>query len=109
MYSTTTPHQGPATPGEDAGALGGAGRILLGVFEALERAGVAYCVLHGYEGYPWRIGTDVDLIVPAALRPRQIVALLRENRDRIGAEVVGAGSVRRSGCYVTLAGKEEDG
>src|SRR5436189_1879561 len=96
------PGQAPTLLAEDAGDTG---RILLGVFETLERAGLRYCVLHGYENYPQRIKSDVDCVVSDELSPPQLVALLRENRDRLGAEVIGAGAVRRQGYYVVLAGK----
>jgi thymidylate kinase len=51
----------------------------------------------------------VDCVIAGGLRPRQLVALLRENRDRIGAEVIGAGGVRRLGYYLVLAGRNADG
>jgi thymidylate kinase len=74
------------------------------VLETLERAGIHYCVLHGYENYPQRIESDVDCIISGELRPRQLVALLHENRSRIGAEVV-----RCRGYYIVLASKKADG
>jgi thymidylate kinase len=94
----------PAAPTKDAERCRGPARILLGVFEALDRAGVPYCVLHGYEGYPWRIRSDVDCMISADMRPGQLIALLRENSTRIRAEVV-----RSRGYYVVLAGKNADG
>ncbi len=106
MQSSSAHHEGQtrALPGEE----GARGRALLGAFETLERAGIRYCVLHGYEGYPQKIKSDVDCIISGGLGLRQLVALLRENRARIGAEVIGAGTVRWRGYYIVLAGKNED-
>jgi thymidylate kinase len=102
MQSTLATAQAPsAGPRPEAP---GPGRILRGVLETLEEAGVACCLLHGYEGYPWRVESDVDAIVSGKLRPRQLVALLHENRARLGAEVV----LWRD-YYIVLAGKGADG
>jgi thymidylate kinase len=88
----------------DVGESGGPGRVLQSVFETLERAGIRYCVTHGYESYPERIRSDVDCIISADVRPGQLVALLQENRAPIGAEVV-----RCRGHNLVLAGKNADG
>jgi hypothetical protein len=93
----------PIAVAEDVG-LSGPGQILLGVFETLDRAGIPYCVLHGYESYPQRIKSDVDCMISAKVRPGQLMALLGENSNRIGAEVV-----RSRGYYLLLAGKNVDG
>jgi thymidylate kinase len=91
-------------PAEDVGRSSGPGRLLLGVFETLDRARIPYCVLHGYESYPQWIKSDVDCIISAEVRPGQLIALLHENSTRIGAEVV-----RSSGYHLLLAGRNEDG
>ena len=88
-----------SAPAEEAGPS----RTLLAVFETLERAGIMYCVTHGYEGYPQRIKSDVDCIVSAEVRPRQLAALLHDNRTRIGGEVVCA-----RGSYFVLAVRNAD-
>lgn len=93
----------PPELAEDVGPSG-PGRILLGAFETLDRAGVPYCVLHGYEKYPWRIDSDVDCIISAEIDPRQLLTLLHMNRALIGADVVWS---RRH--HVVLAGKNADG
>src|SRR5260221_352364 len=80
----------PMAPPGDAASGGGPSRILLGVFETLDREGIPYCVLHGYESYPEQIRSDVDCMISAAVRPRQLAALLHENRAFIGAELVRA-------------------
>jgi thymidylate kinase len=82
----------------------GPGRILLGVFETFERAGIEYCVLHGYDSYPQRIKSDVDCMISADVLPGQLVALLHQHRRHLGAEVIRA----RDYCLV-LAGKNADG
>jgi thymidylate kinase len=81
----------------------GPGRILLRVFESLDRAGIRYCVLHGYEGFPQRTGSDVDCIIDSEIPPEQIYALLHHDRARINADIV-----RCRGYYVVLAGKNTD-
>jgi thymidylate kinase len=83
---------------------GGPGRILLRVLETLDRAGIPYCVLHGYESYPDRITSDVDCMISAAALPSHLATLFHENRTPIGAEVV-----RSSGYYFVFAGKHADG
>ena len=83
--------------------IDGAGSILLGIFAALESANIPYCVSHGYDGYPERVKSDVDIIVSANIGPRQLLALLQENRARMGAEVV-----RHRGRYFILAGRNSD-
>jgi hypothetical protein len=65
----------------------GQGQILLRVFEVLDREGVPYCVMHGYDRYPDSLGSsDVDCIVPPAVLPHRLAALLHANRHYIGAD-----------------------
>ncbi len=51
---------------------------LVTALSALDRAGVAYCVTHNFDGLPDRVGSDVDAVVaPAALdgpAPRALMA-----------------------------------
>jgi thymidylate kinase len=105
MRSPPSRHQAnpPTALAEDVGQSG-PGRILLGVFETLDCAGIPYCVLHGYESYPQRIKSDVDCMISAEVNPGQLLALLHKNRTRIGAEVV-----RSRGYHLLLAGKNVDG
>jgi thymidylate kinase len=91
----------------EAGQNPGLGRILLGVFETLDDAGIPYCVLHGYESYPERIKSDVDCVISANVRPAQLAALLYRNRSRIGAAVVHFRHYR--GFFIVLAGTNADG
>jgi thymidylate kinase len=50
-----------------------AGNAVLSVFAALDRAKVPYCVLHGYDGWPDRVNSDLDCVVSV---PAEQVALL---------------------------------
>ena len=77
-----------------------AGQILLRVCDVLDRAGVAHCLLHGYENYPHRIESDVDLVIESRLSPDRLVALLRDHKASIGADVI----MRRGHCVVMAGG-----
>jgi thymidylate kinase len=83
-------HQGKSSALADGvDQSGGPGRILLGVFETLDRAEIPYCVLHGYERYPQGITSDVDCMISASLHPDQLAALFHENRGiSIDADLV---------------------
>ncbi|HLJ91860.1 MAG TPA: MATE family efflux transporter [Gemmataceae bacterium] len=85
----------------------GPGRILAGVFETFDRAGIPYCVLHGYESYPERVKSDVDCMISADTKPGLLAALLVRNRDRIGADIVHFRHYR--GYFIVLAGKHPEG
>ena len=80
------------------------GVVLLNVFGMLEGAGVEYCVLHGYENYPDQVGSDVDCLISRNVSRRELLALLHENKARIGAEVV-----RCNGFYIVLAATGQSG
>lgn len=69
---------------EVAGDGAEAGRILLRVFEVLDRAGIPYCVLHGYENYPAHIESDVDCIVDRSATPRNLVTPASQPRNDRG-------------------------
>ncbi len=83
---------------------GNAAQILLRVLKLFDKADIPYCILHGYESYPERIKSDVDGLIAARVGPRQLLAFLRENSQRIGA-----GVVRQRGHHVVLAGTNLDG
>jgi thymidylate kinase len=107
MQSLHPPRAKPqAVVSADAEENRGLGRILSGVFETLDRAGIPYCVLHGYENYPERIKSDVDCMISAKVLPGQLLALLHQNRIRIGADVVHFRHYR--GFFIVLAGKNAD-
>jgi thymidylate kinase len=75
----------------------------LGVFALLERAAIPYCVLHGYEGYPATLGSDVDCVMPAEVLSERLGVLLQENRKNLGADLI------RYDTLVTLAGEGSEG
>lgn len=88
--------------GENSRALASseaAGQILLRVCETLDKAGVRYCMLHGYENYPQQIGSDVDILIDQGVTPDELAKLLRNNRTQIGADIVS----RRGYCVVLAA------
>jgi len=66
------------------------GAILTRVFQVLESAGIEWCVLHGYEAFPDRVESDVDMLVRADALPGRILQLLRDHHQQIGADVVQA-------------------
>lgn len=72
------------------------------VFDVLEHGGISYCVLHGYEGFPEAMGSDVDLIVPATVTAAQLAALFARHRPALEARVV-----RQSGTYFVLLCERE--
>jgi thymidylate kinase len=80
------------------------GRILSKVFETLDRAGISYCVLHGYEHFSNDIKSDVDCLIDENVSARELVRLLHENRFHIRATVVHC-----RGRYIVLAGKDSEG
>lgn len=74
------------------------------LFEALDRAGMRYCVSHGYETYPGHIPSDVDCIIDPAIRERDLIALVRRSAAEHGFKLV-----RRTGYHFVLAGRDERG
>ncbi|MEH2537178.1 hypothetical protein V1287_001112 [Bradyrhizobium sp. AZCC 1699] len=104
MRSMKIVHQEKSSALADGVDQSGPGRILLGVFETLDRAEIPYCVLHGYERYPQRITSDVDCMISASVHPGQLAALFHESRGiSIDADLV---------CfreyYFVLAGRNAD-
>lgn len=99
-------HATPSSANDGSEGSSGPGRMLLRVFEALDRANMPYCVTHGYECYPQRVtSSDIDIIIPDAVRPSQLAALLHE-----GARAYGGGElVSRRGHYMVLASTNSDG
>jgi thymidylate kinase len=89
---------------EERAPSSGPGRILAGVFEALDRAAIPYCVLHGYEGFPDHVTSDVDFLIDPSTSARQLLELFHRERNRIGAAIV-----RSHDRFFVLAGKNADG
>src|SRR4051812_19583428 len=88
-----------AEPVAGAGPIEGSGRMLLGVFQTLDRAGIPYCVTHGYDDYPRRISSDVDCILSDDLSANQVAELLSQDL----AGLIGAELVVQRGRYFVLA------
>jgi thymidylate kinase len=101
--SLPTPTKPPAAVRENGQSLSGPGRLLLGVFALLDRAAMPYCVLHGYEGYPATLGSDVDCVMPTEVLSRRLGLLLHDNRKTLGADLI------RYDTMVTLTGDRAEG
>jgi thymidylate kinase len=73
------------------------------VFDLLDQTGIPYCVQHGYEGFPDKLGSDVDLIVPANVTAERLAGLFAKNREMLAARIV-----RRNGAsfFVLLCERE---
>ena len=78
------------------------GAILQRTIATLEAAGIRTCILHGYQGLPAHVPSDVDCVVSAD--PDHVIRLLDRNRETIGARIVS-----RHGAYVVLAARRSDG
>jgi hypothetical protein len=76
------------------------------VIAQFNRAALPYCILSGYEEYPDRIPSDVDLMVRPADMPR-VSTLLAQAADRCGARVLQVIQHETSACYFVLA--KDDG
>jgi thymidylate kinase len=81
--------------------------LLEHVFAVLDDAKIPYVVLHGYEGYPASVTSDVDCLMPARVLPHRLAAVLHENRERIGGEVVNW--LDGAAHFVTIAGRDDAG
>src|SRR5664280_3121954 len=76
--------------------------LFAAVIAQFNRAELPYCILSGYEEYPDRIPSDVDLMVRPADMPR-VSTLLAQAADRCGARVLQAIQHETSACYFVLA------
>ncbi len=92
---------------DDARRVGGAALMLIRIFELLDKAGIPFCVLHGYRSFPHTVPSDVDCIMPASVLPGRLASLLHAHRARIGADIVQW--VHEGSHYFVLAGKNPDG
>jgi Phosphotransferase enzyme family len=72
------------------------------VIAQFNRAELPYCILSGYEEYPDRIPSDVDLMVRAADMPR-MYTLLAQAAEGCGARILQAIQHETSACYFVLA------
>lgn len=67
--------------------MSGDSELFAHFISVLEEAGVPYCILAGYDGYPERIGSDVDFMVPAAWAGR-LPGLIATGAGRGGAHLI---------------------
>ena len=91
----------PAAPEPEPNV--GSATILSAVLSVLDRSGLRYCMLHGFEDLRRAPRSDVDLVIDAT-SPRQLYRLLHRHRDEIGAELL-----RCRGYLIQLAGRNLDG
>ena len=76
------------------------------VIAEFNQAELPYCILSGYEEYPDRIPSDVDLMVLPEDMPR-VSTLLAQAADRCGARILQAIQHESSALYFVLA--KDDG
>ncbi len=72
------------------------------VIDQFNLAELPYCILSGYEDYPDRIPSDVDLMVLPADMPR-VPTVLAQAANRSGARLLQAIQHESSACYFVLA------
>ena len=63
-------------------------RLLSRVLEALDRAGVESCILHGYEYLTERVEGDVDMLIGRQTSDRRLAEILRSVCKQAGARLV---------------------
>jgi thymidylate kinase len=83
-------------------SLNGSSRLFCSFINALEDAGIAYCLLAGYETYPEIIPSDVDFMVSPADLPH-LPALLHKVAADTGSLLVQALEHESTACYYVLA------
>src|ERR1700749_3361709 len=101
MDTPTQQHEAPAQSTDLKAEL------LARVFALLDRDGLPYCVLHGYDAYPDRVEGDVDLLVPSEAMPRRMAELLRNAQSQLEARIVQWFEDRAH--FIVLAAIAEDG
>ena len=74
--------------------------VLMATLDVLEKSGIPYVVLHGYERFPEISGSDVDICIDRSVSDRWVCKLLEDNAEIIRARVVSC----RDGAIV-LAGE----
>lgn len=62
--------------------------MLKSLLKTFNRAGIEYCILHGYEGYPEDVPSDVDCIMSREMVPEHLVRFLQANRHDVGGTIV---------------------
>ena len=61
--------------------------VLEATLDVLEKSGVPYVVLHGYERFPETSGSDVDICIDRSVSDRWVCKLIEDNAGIIGARV----------------------
>jgi O-antigen/teichoic acid export membrane protein len=72
----------------DSFSVDARGELLMRVLGLLERDGIPYCILHGYQTLPQRVSGDIDMLLPREAMPRRFAQLLRNNQNTLDADVV---------------------
>ncbi|MGH2533355.1 MAG: dTMP kinase [Thermomicrobiales bacterium] len=80
--------------------------MLAPLIEAWNAAGIRYCILHGYEGYPERVPSDVDCLMPAAMLPRRLATTFQPNGSSAKSAVVQWLQHEATAHYFIVAHKE---
>ena len=100
---------GPTTSGAPPTVVlaPGPSTTLRRVFQTLEQAGIRYCVLHGYDGLPDDVSSDVDCVVSADVLPLRLAAVLRADAANLGAEIVQW--FADEAHFIVMAGRDSQG
>ena len=72
------------------------------LIQKFESAGMPYCILAGYDGYPDNIASDVDFMIPSSWSDR-LPALIAETADDGGAHLVQSMQHETTATYFVLA------
>jgi thymidylate kinase len=78
--------------------------VIPAVFALLDSESIAWCIVHGYDGLPETLGSDIDCIIGSSVTPERLAALITQNEAKIGAKLVLA-----KGFYFTLACTSAEG
>lgn len=98
----------PMTSAAIDGSTGDVKSALLSrVFALMDREGLPYCILHGYDAYPQRVEGDVDLLVPSEAVPKRLAELLRGAQKELDARLVQWFADRAH--FIVLQTRGEDG
>ncbi|MGB7555511.1 MAG: phosphotransferase [Candidatus Korobacteraceae bacterium] len=95
-------HGQPTSPPESSTALHIRSDLFSAVIADFNLAELPYCILSGYEEYPGRIPSDIDLMVLPAEMPR-VSTLLTQAAARCGAQLIQAIQHESSAFYFVLA------
>jgi thymidylate kinase len=77
------------------------------MIRAFEHAGMPYCILAGYDGYPDHIPSDIDFMVPPEWAPR-LPALLASVASQSRARLIQAIPHETTATYYVIARRDQD-